>query len=171
MTEEIAIFAGGCFWCTQAAFAEMPGVKHVESGYTGGQVEDPDYEAVCSGKTGHYEGVMVVFDPEKVTYEELLEIFWHSIDPTDPGGQFADRGTQYKTVIFYTTEEQKEKAERSKQQVAEDLDEEIATEILPSEEFYTAEEYHQDYHRKCPIRYKMYKHGSGRVRRLDEIWG
>lgn len=167
---EKAIFAGGCFWCTEAIFDGLPGVISATSGYTGGEGENPSYEQVGSGATGHREAVEVVYDPEKITYPELLEAFWVSIDPTDEGGQFYDRGSQYQTAIYYLNDAQKKQAEATKKEAEVALDTHIATEILPATEFYPAEDYHQDYHLKNPDRYNRYKYGSGRPARLKEIW-
>jgi len=168
---KIAIFAGGCFWCMQSEFSDTPGVISVTSGYTGGTVKNPTYEQVSSGATGHAESIQVVYDPTKVSYDKLLVIYWGNIDPTDEGGQFADRGTQYRTVIFYTSEEQKNLAEASKKHVEEKLKKPIYTEITKASEFYPAEDYHQDYAKKNPVHYNAYKYGSGRVSGLKEIWG
>ena len=169
---EKATFAGGCFWCTESDFEKVDGVVEVISGYTGGYKENPTYEEVCSGRTGHYEAVQVVYDPDKITYQKLLEIFWRSIDPTDPGGQFADRGTQYKSAIFYHDEAQQKAAEESKRQLAgaDVFQRPIVTEILPLDHFYEAEAYHQDYYKKSPTRYQMYRYGSGRDRFLERVW-
>jgi peptide methionine sulfoxide reductase msrA/msrB len=168
----IATFAGGCFWCTEADFDKLGGVVRVVSGYTGGTVENPTYEQVCSGGTGHLEAVQVYFDPRKVGYEELLDHFWKHIDPTDPGGQFVDRGSQYSSAIFYSDEDQRAAAERSKARLASSgvFDRPIVTSIRELDKFYEAEEYHQDYSRSCPIRYKAYRKGSGRDRFLEETW-
>ena len=167
-----ATFAGGCFWCTESDFEKVDGVAEVISGYTGGHKENPTYEEVCSGRTGHYEAVQVVYDPDKISYRKLLEIFWRSIDPTDPGGQFADRGSQYKSAVFYHDEDQKKAAEESKQALAaaDVFQRPIVTEILPLDRFYEAEEYHQNYYEKSPTRYKMYRYGSGRDRFLERAW-
>ena len=167
-----AIFAGGCFWCIEAAFELMPGVVEAISGYTGGTVENPTYEQVSTGMTGHFEVVLVVYDPEQITYEELLEQFWRSIDPTDAGGQFHDRGSQYSTAIFYLDEGQRELAEASKRALVESgvFDKPIVTEILPAQTFYPAEGYHQNYHKTCPVRYKAYSTASGRETYLEETW-
>ncbi len=165
-----AIFAGGCFWCTQAQFAEIPGVISVTSGYTGGHTADPTYEQVCSKKTGHYEAVEIVYDPDKTPYETLLNIFWSGIDPTDDGGQFFDRGTPYYTAVFYTDDAQRKIAAASKEKVKAMLGKEVPTRILPASPFYPAEGYHQDYYRKNAVHYNAYKRGSGRERRLREIW-
>jgi peptide methionine sulfoxide reductase msrA/msrB len=169
MNTNQAIFAGGCFWCTASAFDEVPGVLEAKAGYIGGQVENPTYEQVCQGDTGHLEALQLSFDPEKITYAELLDIFWRSIDPSDPTGQFADRGPQYRTAIFVFDEEQKSIALASKQQIEQKLAHPVATTILPATTFYSAENYHQDYHRKNPVSYEHYVVGSGRSRRLLEI--
>lgn len=168
-----AILAGGCFWCIEAPFEQIDGVIEVISGYTGGHKENPTYKEVSSGQTGHYEAVQITYDPMKVTYQELLDVFWQQIDPTDPGGQFADRGTQYRTAIFYQNDEQKKIAEESKAALDRSgkFDKPLATEILPASTFYPAEDYHQDYYRKCPVRYKSYKKGSGREDYIKETWG
>ena len=169
---EKATFAGGCFWCMEAAFKLQPGVVSAVSGYTGGQTENPTYEAVTSGTTGHYEAVEVTYDPSKISYERLLEVFWHNIDPTDVYGQFADKGTQYKTAIFYHNETQRLLAAQAKKDLADSgrFDKPIATAILPAAKFYAAEEYHQDYYIKNPLHYRLYKKGSGREKRLEEMW-
>ena len=154
-------------------FQELEGVKAVVAGYTGGKTENPTYEEVCSGKTGHYEAVQVTYDPRIITYEELLDTFWRQIDPTDEGGQFADRGSSYRTAIFYHNKEQRSQAELSKRSLEQSgrFDRPIATKILPASRFYPAEEYHQDYHRKEPLRYAAYREASGRQRSLNQIWG
>ncbi len=166
-----AIFAGGCFWCSQAEFEGTEGVVSVTAGYTGGKVKNPSYEQVSSGATGHAESIEVVYDPKKVTYEKLLSIYWSNIDPTDAGGQFYDRGTQYRTAIFYFTDEQKKLAEASKEKAKAKLHSAIATEIVPATEFYPAEDYHQDFYKKNPTRYYSYKNGSGREEKLKTLWG
>jgi peptide methionine sulfoxide reductase msrA/msrB len=167
-----ATFAGGCFWCIEADFEKVPGVVKAVAGYSGGRTENPTYEEVCSGRTGHVEAVQVFFDPSKVSYEELLDVFWRHIDPTDPGGQFADRGSQYQTAVFYHDEDQRKLAERSKRALQESglFDKPIVTEIRRFESFYEAEEYHQDYYRKQAARYTMYRTGSGRDRFLEGAW-
>ncbi len=172
-TTKIATFAGGCFWCTEADFEKLPGVVKVISGYTGGQKENPSYEEVSSGTTGHVEAVQVYYDPSKITYEELLDTFWRHIDPTDSGGQFVDRGSQYRSVIFYHDEEQKQLAEKSKEELGNSgkFDKPIETEILKFNKFYEAEEYHQDYYKKNPLRYKFYRYNSGRDQFLKKVWG
>jgi peptide methionine sulfoxide reductase msrA/msrB len=169
---EKATFAGGCFWCMESVFENIPGVIEVVSGYTGGHTENPTYEEVCSGKTGHFEAVQVTYDPEKVTYEELLEVFWKNIDPTDPGGQFVDRGPQYRTAIFYHSESQRIAAEHSKVALERSgrFEKPIVTEILPASTFYRAEEYHQDYYKKCPLRYELYRSHSGRDEFRKKYW-
>jgi len=170
---ERATFAGGCFWCMVPPFEKLEGVREVISGYTGGHKEDPTYEEVSAGKTGHVEAIEVVFDPSRVSYERLLEVFWRQIDPTDPGGQFVDRGSQYRSVIFYQTPDQKVLAEKSKEELAKSgrFKKAIVTEILPAGKFYRAEEYHQDFYKKNPIRYKFYRYNSGRDQFLKKVWG
>ena len=169
---EVATFAGGCFWCMVKPFDEQPGIIKVVSGYTGGHKENPTYKEVCSETTGHYEAVQITFDPEVFPYEKLLELYWPQIDPTDAGGQFADRGDSYRTAIFYHNEHQKELAEESKQQLEAigRFSEPIATQILPAKPFYEAEEYHQGYYKKNKFRYAMYRRGSGRDRFIKENW-
>jgi len=168
----IATFAGGCFWCLEADFEKVPGVEKAISGYTGGHTENPSYEEVSTGTTGHAEAVQVYYDPLKVTYQELLEFFWRHIDPTDPGGQFADRGSQYRTAIFYHDEEQRRLAEESKQALSKSgrFAKPIATEIVPFTKFYEAEDYHQDYYQKQSSGYQLYRYGSGRDRFLGAKW-
>ena len=170
--QNVATFAGGCFWCLEADFEKIDGVERAVSGYTGGRTADPTYEEVCSGKTGHTEAVQVFFDPARVTYGELLDVFWRHIDPTDPGGQFADRGSQYRTAVFYHDEEQRKVAERSKAALAGSgvFDKPIATEIIKLDTFYEAEEYHQDYFRTHASGYKRYRAGSGRDTFLEAAW-
>ena len=167
-----AVFAGGCFWCTESDFEKVEGVLNVVSGYTGGEEKNPTYKEVSAGGTGHVEAVRVVYDPARISYEELLEIFWRHVDPTDAGGQFVDRGPQYRSVIFYGNESEREMAEVSKQSLAESgrFDKAIVTDILPLGAFYEAEEYHQDYYKKNPIRYNWYRSGSGRDRFLQMAW-
>ncbi|MBT8371983.1 MAG: peptide-methionine (S)-S-oxide reductase MsrA, partial [Deltaproteobacteria bacterium] len=167
-----AVFAGGCFWCTESDFEKVEGVLEVISGYTGGSMANPTYKQVSSGSTRHLEAVKVVYDPEKVTYAKLLEVFWTHVNPTDAGGQFVDRGSQYVSAIFYADETERRLAERSKQKLAEAgvFAEPIVTEILPLGLFYTAEDYHQNYHKKNPLRYKWYRSGSGRDTFLKKTW-
>ncbi len=169
---KIATFAGGCFWCMEDAFQNIEGVIEVVSGYTGGKIENPTYEQVSTGRTGHYEAVQVIYDPEKITYNDLLDVFWSHIDPTDPGGQFADRGSQYKTAIFYHDEEQKYLAQKSKELLNQSgiFKTPIVTEIKKFEKFYKAEEYHQNYSKKNPIRYCTYKYFSGREEFIWKVW-
>ena len=171
--EEVATFAGGCFWCMESPFEKIEGVRAVVSGYTGGAKENPTYEEVSAGKTGHIEAVQVRFDPAKATYAQLLEVFWKQIDPTDAGGQFVDRGSQYRAAIFTHSEEQRKLAEASKAKVASSkrFSKPLVTEILPAGKFWPAEEYHQDYYKNNPIRYKYYRWGSGRDEFLDKAWG
>ncbi|GBF74192.1 peptide-methionine (S)-S-oxide reductase [Paenibacillus sp. 598K] len=169
---ERATFAGGCFWCMVSPFEERPGVIEVVSGYTGGHTENPTYEEVCSETTGHAEAVQITYDPKLLSYEELLDLYWRQIDPTDPGGQFHDRGASYRTTIFYHTPEQKQQAEESKKRLKESgvFNNPIVTPIVPAGPFYPAEEYHQGYHRKNTIRYKMYRHASGRDGFIANHW-
>ncbi len=170
---EKATFAGGCFWCMEHPFEELEGVSDVISGYTGGRKANPTYEEVLSGTTFHFEAVQITYDPSKISYSELLDVFWKQIDPTDPGGQFVDRGLQYRTAIFYHNEEQKRSAEMSKEQLNKSgrYDKEIVTEITKATLFYKAEEYHQDFYKKSPIKYELYRKGSGRDQFLERIWG
>ena len=167
-----ATFAGGCFWCMQHPFEELDGVIKVMTGYTGGDVDNPSYEDVCSGTTGHFEAVQVTFDPTIIGYGELLDVFWRQIDPTDAGGQFADRGPQYRTAIFYHDAGQKETAEKSKLELDKSgkFNRPVATLILPFKKFYPAEDYHQDYYKTHADRYKYYKNGSGREDYLKHTW-
>ena len=168
-----AVFAGGCFWCTESDFEKVPGVIDAISGYTGGSVANPAYEQVSAGGTGHVEAVKVIYDPAKVSYEQLLDYFWRHVDPTDAGGQFVDRGSQYRSVIFYADEEQHRQAEASKEKLAASgrFEKPIVTEIVPLGPFYPAEEYHQDYYKKNPIRYHFYRYHSGRDQFLEKVWG
>jgi peptide-methionine (S)-S-oxide reductase len=168
-----AIFAGGCFWCMEHPFDELDGVISTTSGYTGGHVANPTYHQVSAGTTGHAEAVQVVYDPAKVGYDKLLEVFWHNVDPLDAGGQFCDRGSQYRTGIFYTTEEQRRLAEASKKALEDSgrLPAPIVTEIVEAGPFYPAEDYHQDYYKTNPVRYKFYRFTCGRDQRLEEVWG
>jgi peptide-methionine (S)-S-oxide reductase len=170
---ERATFAGGCFWCMEPPYEGVEGVVSVTPGYTGGTTENPTYEEVCSGSTGHAESVEIVYDPSKVGYERLLLIFWRSIDPTATNRQFCDVGTQYRTAIFYHGEKQKRLAEESKKAIEESkrFTVPLATEIVPAGRFYPAEEYHRGYHKKNPLRYRSYRAGSGRDLRIQEIWG
>jgi peptide-methionine (S)-S-oxide reductase len=168
-----ATFAGGCFWCMVAPFEKLPGVMSVTSGYTGGHVPNPSYDQVSTGTTGHAESVQVIYDPDKVSYDKLLDVFWHSIDPTSPKRQFCDSGDQYRTAIFYEDDEQKRKATASRDALAASgvLKAPIVTEIVATGAFYPAEEYHQDYYRKKELEYQIYRHACGRDQRLQELYG
>jgi peptide-methionine (S)-S-oxide reductase len=169
-----ATFAGGCFWCMEPPFDKLVGVIATTSGYAGGQVPNPTYNQVSAGITGHAEVVQVVYDPEKISYQELLSVFWRNVDPLDSGGQFCDRGNQYRTAIYYHDAEQLRLAEQSKTALDRSgrFSRSLATEIMPlNGNFYTAEEYHQDYYIKNPLRYKYYRTACGRDRRLEQVWG
>lgn len=168
---DTAIFAGGCFWCVEEAFDKVPGVIRTTSGYTGGHVNNPTYPQVSSGVTGHVEAVSVEFDPRRISYPQLLMAFWRNIDPFDANGQFVDRGKQYRAVIFYRNAKQRQQALASKKAVQKRLGRRVVTEILPAKTFYRAEEYHQDYAKKKPWRYKFYTRGNGRKQRLQQVWG
>ena len=170
---DIAIFAGGCFWCVEADFDGVPGVLGTVSGYTGGALKNPTYESVTAGGSGHREAVRIVFDPKLVSYAKLVEIFWRSVDPTDDGGQFCDRGESYKTAIFAKSPEHKRIAAASKDRLQKSgvLKRPVVTPIEAAGTFYPAEGYHQDYYNKNPIRYKLYRYGCGRNARLKELWG
>jgi len=168
---ETAIFAGGCFWCMEEAFEKVPGVASAVSGYTGGTVANPTYEQVGSHTTGHAEAVQVTYDPAKVTYQQLVDWYWHNIDPFDAKGQFCDKGSPYRSVIFTNGDAQKKIAEESKEELQNQLKEPIATKIEPAGPFYPAEDYHQDYYKKNSFRYQYYKFGCGRAQRLEQIWG
>lgn len=167
-----ATFAGGCFWCMVSPFEHLNGIVRVVSGYTGGKTKNPTYEEVSSGTTGYYEAIQVTYDPTKVTYKELVDVYWRQIDPTDAGGQFADQGTQYRTAIFYNNEDEKQLAEKSKDELARlwHFDRPIVTQIIKFTVFYPAEEYHQDYYKKNPIHYELYRLGSGREAYLKKQW-
>jgi len=168
---ERATFAGGCFWCMEPPYDEVDGVVRTISGFSGGDVVDPSYQEVVRGGTGHLEVVQVVYDPEKVTYDQLLDIYWPNVDPFDGGGQFCDRGESYRPAIFVHGEEQESLARDSMRELDERFDQEIAVTIEPFEAFYRAEEYHQDYYDKNPVRYKYYRWRCGRDERLEEVWG
>jgi peptide methionine sulfoxide reductase msrA/msrB len=170
---EKATFAGGCFWCVESDFEKIDGIIDVVSGYTGGRTENPTYEEVSSGKTGHVEAIQITYDPKRISYEKLLDIFWRQVDPTDPGGQFVDRGVQYRTAIFYHSDEQKRIAEESKANLEKRgiYDRAVVTEIVEAATFYRAEEYHQDYYKKNPLRYRFYRLNSGRDQYIKEVWG
>jgi peptide-methionine (S)-S-oxide reductase len=169
----IATFAGGCFWCMEPPYDELDGVISTTSGYTGGHKQNPTYEEVSSGKTGHAEAVQVVYDPKRITYERLLEVFWRNIDPLTANAQFCDHGTQYRSGIFFHDAAQRRFAEESKRtlEASGRFKTPIVTEIVEAGTFYPAEEYHQDYYKKNPVRYKFYRAGCGRDRRLAELWG
>ncbi|MDN7225721.1 peptide-methionine (S)-S-oxide reductase MsrA [Planococcus liqunii] len=173
MKTEKATFAGGCFWCMVKPFDSYEGIESVVSGYTGGHVENPTYEQVCSETTGHYEAVQITFQPDVFPYEKLLEVFWSQIDPTDAGGQFFDRGQSYQTAIFYHSEEQRIAAEQSKHDLENSgkFSKPIATKILEAKPFYLAEGYHQDYYKKNPAHYNRYSVGSGRAGFIEKNWG
>jgi peptide-methionine (S)-S-oxide reductase len=168
-----ATFAGGCFWCMEPPFDKLDGVVSTTSGYTGGGEAQPTYKQVSAGATGHAEAVQVLYDPAQVSYEKLLQVFWHNVDPTTPDRQFCDRGRQYRTAIFAHGDEQLRLARESKRKLEESgvLDQPIVTEIVPAGDFWPAEEYHQDYYEKNPLRYKFYRAGCGRDGRLEELWG
>lgn len=167
-----AIFAGGCFWCVESDFEKLPGVLAAESGYIGGQTANPTYEQVSAGNTGHTEAVRITYDPSKIGYPALLDYFWHNIDPTVKNRQFCDAGNQYRSAIFYESDAQRKLIEASKAALLKSGQiKEIHTEIVPSAKFYPAEDYHQDYYKKNPIRYKFYRTNCGRDQRLAEIWG
>jgi methionine-S-sulfoxide reductase len=170
---EKATFAGGCFWCMEHAFEKIDGVIKVISGYTGGHTENPTYEEVCTGRTGHVEAAQILYNPDKVTYQNLLDVYWMQIDPTDEGGQFVDRGSQYKTAIFYHNDEQRRSAEISKKNLIKSgrYEAPTVTEIRKFSIFFEAEEYHQGYCKKNPLKYKYYRDRSGRDLCLKKIWG
>ena len=169
--QAVAVFAGGCFWCMEGPFEAMRGVVSVESGYTGGPEKQPAYMAVAKGQTGHFEAVRVVYEPDVVTYERLLKTFWKNIDPTQSNGQFCDKGDQYRSAIFVNGEAEMNAAKQSKESVAMTLDKPIVTPILPVDDFWLAEDYHQDFYKKNPRRYRSYRAGCGRDRRLQQLWG
>ena len=166
-----ATFAGGCFWCMEPPFDKLDGVISTISGYAGGKKKNPTYEEVSAGNTGHAEVVQVTYDPKKITYEKLLEVFWRNVDPLTPNRQFCDVGSQYRTAIFYHDETQKRLAEESKKALSKRFKEPIVTEIVAASEFYPAEDYHQDYYTKNPLRYKYYRYSCGRDQRLEALWG
>ena len=168
-----AYFAGGCFWCMEEAFEKVEGVVSVVSGYMGGTAANPTYEEVSAGRTGHAESVEVIYDPTKVTYQKLLDAFWHNVDPITPNAQFCDHGTQYRSAIFYSTEDERRQAEESKAAIEQTkkFQTPIVTQLVPAATFYPAEDYHQDYYKKNPLRYKYYKYGCGRANRLEALWG
>jgi peptide-methionine (S)-S-oxide reductase len=169
----VATFAGGCFWCMEPPYDRLAGVDATISGYTGGTKVNPTYEEVSSGRTGHAEAVQVVYDPKKVTYEQLLDVFWHNVDPTVKDRQFCDSGSQYRTAIFYQDQAQRQAAEASKAALekSKPFNEPIVTQIVMAGAFYPAEDYHQDYYKKNPVRYQIYRSGCGRDARLKQLWG
>lgn len=172
-TQGKAYFAGGCFWCMEEVFENVEGVLSVTSGYIGGTVARPSYEEVSAGRTGHAESVEVVYDPAKVSYQKLLDAFWLNVDPITPNAQFCDHGSQYRSAIFFQTDEEKRTSETSKQAIEQSsrFNDQIVTQIVMASQFYPAEEYHQDFYKKNPIRYKFYKYNCGRAQRLETLWG
>jgi len=166
-----ATFAGGCFWSVELLFDKVDGVLSTISGYTGGAKKNPTYDQVVTGRTGHAESVQITYDPKKVSYEKLLDVFWHNIDPLTPDAQFCDAGSQYRTAVFYHDETQKRLGEKSKKALQGRFKQLIVTQIVPVSQFYPAEDYHQDFHLKNPVRYQLYRAGCGRDRRLEELWG
>ena len=169
----VATFAGGCFWCMEPPYDKLPGVDATISGYTGGTKVNPTYEEVSSGRTGHAEAVQVIYDPKKISYEQLLDVYWHNVDPTVKDRQFCDSGTQYRTAIFYHDQAQRQAAEASKAALekSKPFREPIVTQIVMAGPFYPAEDYHQDYYKKNPVRYQIYRTGCGRDARLKDLWG
>lgn len=167
----VATFAGGCFWCMEHPYDSLEGVVSTTVGYTGGKTENPTYKQVSSGLTGHLESIQIEYDPEKVDYEKLLDVFWHNIDPTQRGGQFCDDGNQYRSAIFYHDDQQQKLAESTKKAVGKELRKKIVTDVLPAEKFWPAEDYHQDYYLKNPLRYRFYRYNCGRDQRLQAVWG
>ncbi len=168
---QTATFAGGCFWCMESPFDKLDGVISTTSGYTGGRTVNPTYDQVSTGRTGHIESLQVKFDSSVVSYEQLLGLFWHNVDPTQADGQFCDHGNQYRTMIFYHDDDQKQLAEKTKAEVRSELGKRIQTEIVKASTFYAAEEYHQDYYKKNPTKYKFYRWKCGRDAQLDAVWG
>ncbi|MDP5209162.1 peptide-methionine (S)-S-oxide reductase MsrA [Microbulbifer sp. 2205BS26-8] len=166
-----AVFAGGCFWCMEPPYDKVNGVLETTSGYSGGHVKNPTYDQVSAGGTGHAEAIQITYDANKVSYSDLLRIFWHNIDPFDAGGQFCDRGGQYRSEIFYSNEQEKELAEASKKKVEAELGKKVVTQIQPVSTFYPAEAYHQNYYQRNPLRYKYYRFRCGRDQRLKAVWG
>jgi len=168
-----AIFAGGCFWCMEHPFDEIDGVISVTSGYTGGSKNHPTYQEVSSGTTGHAEAVQVIYEPAKVSYQKLVDVFWHNVDPLTPNAQFCDHGTQYRSAIFYLDDEQKHVAEASKEALTKSgkFDKPIVTQIVAASTFWPAEDYHQHYYKTNPVRYKFYRYNCGRDQRLEQLWG
>jgi peptide-methionine (S)-S-oxide reductase len=169
--ESVAAFAGGCFWCMESDFEKLPGVTSVVSGYTGGKEDHPGYEQVSAHETGHAESVQVHYDPARVSYDQLLDWYWHHVDPLTPNAQFCDHGPQYRTAIFYSDAVEKAAAEASKARYEKQLGQPIVTQIVPAGTFWPAEDYHQDYYKKNPVRYKFYRFNCGRDARIEEVWG
>lgn len=169
--QEVAVFAGGCFWCMQPAFDKVPGVISTLVGYTGGHTQNPRYEDVETGDTGHAESIRVLYDPTQVSYSQLLDVFWHNVDPLAKDRQFCDSGNQYRSAIFYVSDYQKKLAELSKQKVQARFKDPVQTQIVPASPFYAAEDYHQKYYEKNPVRYHFYRWNCGRDDRLKELWG
>ncbi|PCF94464.1 peptide-methionine (S)-S-oxide reductase MsrA [Vreelandella nigrificans] len=167
----VATFAGGCFWCMEPPYDRQTGVISTRSGYTGGERENPTYQEIGRGDTGHAQAVEVIFNPEELSYAQLLEIFWYNVDPFAVDQQFCDVGTQYRSAIFYHDDKQRELAEATKAEIEQRFDREVATQIMPASEFWEAEEYHQAYYQKNPLRYRFYRHSCGRDNRLEEVWG
>ncbi|TJY58953.1 peptide-methionine (S)-S-oxide reductase MsrA [Sinimarinibacterium sp. CAU 1509] len=172
-TVSTAIFAGGCFWCSESDFEKVPGVQSVESGYIGGDVANPTYQQVSAGGTGHAEAIRVRYDAKQVSYADLLDVFWHSVDPYTPDAQFCDHGHQYRSAIFFLDDAQRQAAERTRDALSRRYPERppIVTEIVTAGTFWPAEDYHQDYYKKNPVRYRYYRYGCGRDARLDDLWG
>jgi peptide-methionine (S)-S-oxide reductase len=166
-----ATFAGGCFWCMEGPFEKLPGVLSVTSGYAGGSMKQPTYEQVSAGRTGHAEVVQVIYDPARVSYERLLHVFWRNVDPLTANAQFCDRGSQYRSAIFFHDDAQRQAAEKSKAELAPRFPKPIVTEVVKLDAFWPAEEYHQDFYKKNPVRYQSYRAGCGRDARLRELWG
>jgi len=169
--EAVAVFAGGCFWCMEPPYDELDGVNSTTSGYTGGHVANPTYQQVVRGDTGHYESVKITYDPDVISYAELLDVFWHNVDPFDAGGQFCDRGSSYRAAVFYLTPAQQAAVRESKARLEETFGRPVVTQILEADIFYPAEDYHQNYYEKNPVRYKFYRWNCGRDARLETIWG
>lgn len=171
---ETAVFAGGCFWCMQPPFDKTPGVISTRVGYTGGRTNHPTYEQVCAGNSGHLEAIQITYNPSKISYSQILDVFWRQIDPTDPDGQFCDKGESYKSAVFYQGEAQKKTALESKDKMEKSGrfgSGKIVTDIRPASDFWPAEDYHQEYYKKNPIRYKLYRFNCGRDQRLEKLWG
>ena len=169
--EAVAVFAGGCFWCMEGPFEKLPGVLSVESGYVGGKIKGPTYQQVAMGRTTHVEAVRVLYTPDKIDYQRLLEVFWHNIDPTQDNGQFCDKGAQYRSAVFVATAEERRAAEQSKATAQTVLGQTVVTEIRDTATFRLAEDYHQDFYKTNPTRYKSYRAGCGRDHRLHQLWG